>query len=281
MYKRLRGTRLVLLVPMIIILIIVLSAALAGIISPHSPYQISLPDKLHPPVWSQGGSWTYPLGTDTLGRDMLSRIIFGTRISLSMSLIVIVIGGGVGTAIALIAGYMGGAIDSFLMRVVDSALALPAILIALLLATVLGPSFLNVVVAISAVIWSRFARVIRGEVMSLKGKDFVCQAKVNGCSTLRILVLYLLPNVMGTLLVLCTLELGAVILVEASLSFLGAGIPPPAASWGLMVAEGRDYITQAWWVSLFPGIAIVLTVLSFNLLGDWLREILDPKLRQV
>jgi peptide/nickel transport system permease protein len=232
-------------------------------------------------VWDEGGSWDYPLGTDHLGRDVLTRVIYGARVSLSAGVLTVLLAGLVGAAIGLLSGFYGGRIDTVLMRAADSTLAFPIILFALILAVTMGPSFLNVISAIAIVLWARYARVIRGEVLSLKERDFVSQARITGCSARRIMVFHLFPNMLNTLIVLLTLQVGYVILVEASLSFLGAGIPPPTPAWGSMVAEGRDYITRAWWVSFFPGAAIMLVVLSLNLLGDWVRDTLDPKLRQV
>jgi peptide/nickel transport system permease protein len=256
-------------------------AIFADLIAPHNPYETSLRTRFRPPVWAEGGSWDYPLGTDHLGRDVLTRVIYGARVSLSAGLLTVVLAGLVGAAIGLLAGFYGGRTDTVLMRAADSTLAFPIILFALILAVTMGPSFLNVITAIAIVLWARYARVIRGEVLSLKERDFVAQARITGCSAWRIMVVHLFPNTLNTLIVLLTLQIGYVILVEASLSFLGAGIPPPMPAWGSMVAEGRDYITRAWWVSFFPGAAIMLIVLSLNLLGDWVRDTLDPKLRQM
>jgi peptide/nickel transport system permease protein len=211
----------------------------------------------------------------------MTRVIYGARISLAAGLLTVLLAGFVGAAIGLLAGFYGGRIDTVLMRAADSILAFPIILFALILAVTMGPSFINVITAIAIVLWARYARVIRSEVLSLKERDFVSQARIAGCSALRIIAHHLFPNTLNTLIVLLTLQIGYVILVEASLSFLGAGIPPPTPAWGSMVAEGRDYITRAWWVSFFPGMAIMLIVLSLNLLGDWVRDRLDPKLRQL
>lgn len=264
-----------------ILITFMLVAIFADLIAPHNPYETALRTRFRPPIWAEGGSWDYPLGTDHLGRDVLTRVIYGARVSLSAGLLTVVLAGLVGAAIGLIAGFYGGRTDTVLMRAADSTLAFPIILFALILAVTLGPSFLNVITAIAIVLWARYARVIRGEVLSLKERDFIAQARITGCSAWRIIVVHLFPNTLNTLIVLLTLQIGYVILVEASLSFLGAGIPPPTPAWGSMVAEGRDYITRAWWVSFFPGAAIMLIVLSLNLLGDWVRDTFDPKLRQV
>jgi peptide/nickel transport system permease protein len=264
-----------------IITIIVITAIFANVLTPHSATEPSLPTRLLPPAWMEGGSWTYPLGTDPLGRDLLTRIIFGARVSLVVAFLTLFLGGAFGTAVGLISGYYGGRLDAVLMRGVDATMAFPLILFAILLVVTIGAGLMNVVVAIALILWARYARVIRGEVLSLRERDFIAQARIAGCSAFRIALVHLLPNVFPTLMVMLTLQVGWVIIVEASLSFLGAGIPPPTPAWGYMVADGREYVTTAWWVSFFPGIAILLTVLSFNLFGDWLRDTLDPKLRQI
>jgi peptide/nickel transport system permease protein len=189
-------------------------------------------------------------------------------------------GGGIGLALGILSGYLGGRADGFLMRVVDATLTFPTILIALLLAVSLGQGLRTMVIAIAVILWARFARIVRAEVLAVKGRDFVALARVHGCSHLRIMAVHILPNVMNTFMVLLTLHIGFVILVEASLSFLGAGIPPPTPSWGQMVADGRGHVASAWWLSFPPGAAIMLVVLAFNLFGDWLRDWLDPRLRQ-
>ena len=269
------------LIPLAIIVIIVFTSIFAPLLTSHSTTKPSLADRLTPPVWQEGGTWEHPLGTDALGRDLGTRLMYGGRVSLMVAMLTLLIGGGIGTAIGLISGYFGGRIDAVLMRSADSTLAFPIILFAILLVVVIGPNTGNVILAIALVLWARYARVIRGEVLSLKERDFIARARVAGCSHLRIVVFHLFPNTVNTLLVLLTLQVGWVIIVEASLSFLGAGIPPPTPAWGSMVSSGREYIDTAWWVSALPGIAIMLTVVAFNLFGDWLRDTLDPKLRQV
>ena len=264
-----------------IIAVMLFMAIFAPLISPHSPIDQSLPDKLLPPVWEEGGTTKYILGTDIFGRDVLSRLFYGARVSMIVTALALLVGGGVGLAIGIVSGYVGGRLDSLLMRIVDAALAFPTILFALLLAVTMGQGLRTIVVAISLLLWARFARVVRGEVLAVKGRDFVALARVHGCSPVRIMATHILPNVLNTFMVLLTLHVGVVIVAEASLSFLGAGVPPPTPSWGLMVAEGRGKISSAWWLSLIPGIAITLVVLAFNLFGDWLRDRLDPKLRQL
>ncbi|MFM9939607.1 MAG: ABC transporter permease [Hyphomicrobiaceae bacterium] len=268
-------------IPVIIIATMLIMAVFAPLLAPMDPIEQTLRDKLLPPYWMDGGNKKYILGTDAYGRDILSRLIYGARVSLLVALLALTAGGGIGLLIGVVAGYMGGIIENVLMRLVDAAFTFPAILFALLLAVTMGQGLTTLVIAISLLLWASFARVIRGEVLSLKQRDFVALAKVRGCSTPRIMLTHILPNVLNTFMVLVTLNIGVVIIAEASLSFLGAGIPPPTPTWGLMVSEGRGRIAEAWWVSLIPGIAITLLVLSVNLFGDWLRDRLDPRLRQL
>ncbi len=275
---RLRGLPLL---PGAILLVVVLLGAFGPLISPHSPRDADLARSLMPPAWSEGGTWDYPLGTDQQGRDILSRIIAGARISLIVGFMAVAVAGGLGSVVALLGGYYGGWVDAVLGRVVDTMLSMPFLMVAIVMAQVLSPGIRTIVLILGFTYWATYARVLRGEVLRIKSQDFVALARVGGCSTLRILWRYLLPNMINTLIVLATLQLGATILAEATLSFLGLGVPPPNAAWGLMLAEGRQYVTYAWWLAVFPGIAIMLTVLSANMLGDWLRVRLDPKQRQV
>jgi len=268
-------------IPVAIMVIFVFCAIFAEFVSPYPPEQMSLPDRLTPPYFMSGGSTAHLLGTDNLGRDILSRIIFGTRVSLSISLLVILISSVIGTFLGLVAGYRGGRTEAVLMRVTDASLAFPALLIALLLAVALGPSFTTVILALSALGWAPYARMIRGEVVKLREEQFVVQARIIGSSPTRIIMTHLFPNLVNTLVVLMTMSVGLVILIEASLSFLGAGVPPPTPSWGSMVADGRNFFERAWWISFFPGLAIGFVVLAGNFLGDWLRDKLDPRLRQL
>lgn len=267
--------------PLIIICTMLFVALFAPWLAPHSPIEQTLANKLLPPFWQEGGSAAHLLGTDEFGRDVFSRLLYGARVSMTVSALALLVGGGVGLVIGIVSGYVGGRVDAVLMRLVDAALAFPAILFALLLAVTMGQGMRTIVIAISLLLWATFARVVRGEVLSIKQRDYIALARVHGCSAVRIMATHVLPNVVNTFMVLLTLYVGVVIVAEASLSFLGAGIPPPTPSWGLMVAEGRGKITSAWWLSLIPGIAITLVVLSFNVFGDWLRDRLDPKLRQL
>ena len=233
-------------------------------------------------VQRASGSWTRPLGTDKQGRDLLSRMIYGARVSLIVSLTVIAIAGSLGTALGIIAGYFGGWVDYLISRTIDVALAVPAILVALVLVVVVGPGMTILIGIISGLLWSQYARLVRGETLTIMTQDYISRARVAGSSHFRIMLRHVFPNVFNNLIVLATLQVGFVIIIESSLSFIGAGIPRPTPSWGSITADGRALIIEtAWWVSLFPGLAIVLTVLSVNLLGDWLRDKLDPKLRQI
>ena len=268
-------------IPICIMSVMICMALFAPLLAPYSPIDQALRARLVPPFWLDGGSTAHVLGTDAFGRDVLSRLIYGARVSLLVALLALTAGGGVGLVIGILAGYIGGTLDNLLMRLVDAAFTFPAILFALLLAVTMGQGLVTLVIAISLLLWASFARVIRGEVLMLRQRDFVALAKVRGCSSLRIMLTHILPNVLNTFMVLVTLNIGVVIIAEASLSFLGAGIPPPTPTWGLMISEGRGRIADAWWVALIPGFAITLLVLSVNLFGDWLRDRLDPQLRQL
>jgi peptide/nickel transport system permease protein len=259
-----------------IILVLVLTAIFAPFVAPYDPTIGSLGDRLTPPSWQEGGNSAHILGTDVLGRDTLSRLIYGGRTSLAVAVIAILVAGSMGSLLGIAAGYLGGWVDIIIMRVVDLAFSFPTILLAMVLAVVFEPSFLNIILVISLVLWAEYARMARGETLRVKEMDFVALAQVAGISKVRIMLRHILPNVASSLIVLATLQVGIVIILESSLSFLGVGIPPPTPDWGSMIAEGRSYVVSAWWLSVVPGVAIVVTVLSFNLLGDTLTELLNP-----
>jgi peptide/nickel transport system permease protein len=289
--SRTRLTRnLTLIIPATILALMVIMAIFANLswmglpnvgLAPHDPNRIVITDRFLPPSFMEGGKSDYLLGTDKLGRDVLSRIIHGSRISLSVSMLVILITSFIGTLLGIIAGYAGGRVDGFIMRVTDVALSFPGLLLAMLLAVAIGPGYWTVVFALSILNWAGYARLIRSEALRLRQSDFVAQARVNGASAARIMTRHLFPNVVNSLVVMITLSVGMIILAEAALSFLGVGVPAPTASWGSMVSDGRGYLDTAWWISAFPGIAIGLVVMSGNFLGDWLRDKLDPRLRQI
>ena len=268
------------MLPLLVLGVIFFAAVAAPIITPFDPIKNNLADSMFPPWWVQGGSFEHLLGTDQFGRDIFARLLYGARVSLGVSVLSLFIAMVIGTSVGLIAGYVGGAIGAFMMRIVDMVLSLPLILVALTLAVALGPSFTNLVLVIGLLIWPRIARLIRGETLVLKEQEFVRYARAIGVSSWVILIRHVLPNVFPTLLVAVTLEIGHVILLEAGLSFLGAGIPPPSASWGVMISDGRALIATGWWIALFPGLAIVATSMTSNMLGDWLRDHYDPKLRE-
>jgi peptide/nickel transport system permease protein len=262
---------------------LILVAVLADLIAPYDP---TLPVKgaeiFVPPFWMEGGSLATPLGTDFQGRDILSRLIHGARVSLIVGLMGTLVAGSIGTALGILSGYVGGWVDQIIMRVTDAWLALPAIVFAIFLAAMLGPSMWNIIAILGLVYWTRYARVIRGEVLTLRERDFVKLAEIAGASRLRVIRKHILPNVMNTATVLASLTVGVVIIAEASLSFLGVGVPPPQPAWGLMLSEARPTLMAGqWWLTVFPGACILLIVLATQLFGDWLRVRLDPQLRNL
>jgi peptide/nickel transport system permease protein len=264
-------------IPLVMLGALMLAALFAPIVAPHPPLEIDLSAALAPPFYHEGGSLEHPLGTDRLGRDVLSRVIYGGQVSLLLAFSVLLIGGSLGVALGLVSGYVGGWLDSLIQRAVEAVLSLPTIMVALVFVFVLGQSFSSVVLILAPFITASFARMVRGEALAVRNMNYVALARVAGASHLRIIARHILPNVAGTIIVIATLEIGALILVEASLSFLGVGVPPPTPAWGLMVDDGREYLATRYWLSLFPGLAIVITVLSINWIGDWLRNALDPK----
>jgi peptide/nickel transport system permease protein len=270
------------LVPLLILGIIAFVAVFANLLAPHDPQVGSLSARFRPPCWLAGGSTKYLLGTDQLGRDVLSRLIFGARVSMVVGFTAVIFAGVVGTTLGIIAGYLGGWVDQVIMRIVDAWLALPALSFAIFLAAIVGPSEMNIVIILALVYWTRYARIVRGEVLSLKEREFVRLAVVAGCSKATIMWRHILPNVVNSAIVLASLMLGVVIIAEASLSFLGVGVPPPKPAWGVMLSDGKQGLMVGyWWLTVFPGVCIMLMVLSANLLGDWLRVKLDPQLRQL
>jgi peptide/nickel transport system permease protein len=289
--RRARITRkLTLIIPATILILMVLIAIFADLswlglpdvgLAPHDPETGVITDRFLPPAFMDGGNSEYLLGTDRLGRDILSRVIHGTRVSLSISMLVIFITAFIGAVLGIISGYLGGRIDGLIMRVTDMALSFPAILLALLLAVAIGEGYWTVVLALSLLGWAGYTRMVRGEALRLRDSDFVAQARISGASSWRIMLRHIFPNTVNSLIVMMTLSVGIIIIAESTLSYLGIGVTAPVASWGNMVADGRTYLSSAWWISFFPGIAIALVVMSGNFLGDWIRDRLDPKLRQV
>lgn len=261
----------------IIVLIVVLIALLAPVIAPHDPAKVNPIDLLKPPAWLEGGDSQYLLGTDNLGRDIFSRILYGSQVSLLVGIFSVVVAGAIGLAVGLIAGFFGGFIDNLLMRIVDAFLSIPSILFTLVVLAVFGPGILTLIFVIGVTNWVTYARVVRGEVLSIKERDFVRAARSIGVKSKWIICRHILPNVISSFIVISTLSVATTIILEASLSFLGLGIQPPTVSWGVMLSDGRNYLSTNWWLATFPGIAITITVLGIIFLGDWLRDVLDPR----
>jgi peptide/nickel transport system permease protein len=255
---------------------LVLVAALAPLLVPHDPYAGDLANRLRPPAWLPGGRFTNLLGTDVLGRDLFSRLLIGARVSLLVAIVSVTCATLFGSALGVAAGYAGGWVDSLLMRIVDLAISLPMILLALLVGVIVGPSLLNIVIIIGLVLWAQFARMARNETLRVRHLAYVDLARCAGSSAWRIVREHVVANIAGPIIVLATLQVGTVIVLEAALSFLGVGVPPPAPAWGSMIAEGRSYVFSAWWICIFPGLAILLVVLAANFLGDRLAATLTP-----
>ena len=264
-----------------IIIILTFVAITAPWIVPHDPLDSVLLERNVPPAWYEEGTMKYPLGKDPIGRDVLSRLIMGTRISLMIVAVSMIVGTVVGTGLGLIAGFKGGIIDEIIMRAVDIWFGIPFILVALIIAVVVGPGLTTMMGLLALASFGGFVRQVRAEVLSLKERDYVALARVAGASTTRILMVHILPGVSSTVMVIATMSTGGLILAESFLSFVGAGVPPPTPTWGAMVADGRGYMRDAWWITVVPGVAILITVMSLNFLGDWLRDKLDPRLRQL
>jgi peptide/nickel transport system permease protein len=284
------------IIPLLVLTLLGFAAVFAPVLAPHDKLQpvkptaaqcqarFGFPDCPYvdgmPPFWYSQGNLYTPLGTDYLGRDILSRLMYGARISLVVGITGTLVAGIIGTLLGILAGYMGKWWDQIIMRITDAWLTLPSLVFAILLSSIRGPGLWNVVLILALVFWSRYTRVVRGEVLSLREREFVKLAEVNGVSRLAIIFRHLLPNVMNTVMVVFSLQVGISIIIEASLSFLGVGVPPPEPSWGLMMAQERESLMEGkWWLAVFPGICIMLLVLAANLMGDWLRVRLDPQLR--
>jgi peptide/nickel transport system permease protein len=265
------------------LVVIALSAGLAVLapaLAPADPVKNQLLERLTPPMWVAGGSARHPLGTDTLGRDVASRLLYGARVSLVVGLAAVVIAGVVGVALGLVAGYRGGWLDDVLMRLGDIQLAFPVLVLAIAVLAALGASLLNVILVLGGTGWITYARIARGETLSLRAREFVEAARALGARDRQILGRHILPNVLPPIVVVATFSVARTIIAEASLAFLGLGLPPPAPSWGAMLDEGRNYLTTGWWLALFPGLAILALVLGINLVGDWLRDALDPRMER-
>lgn len=262
-----------------VLLLFALCGAFGSLLAPHDPTQNDLSQSMRPPVWA-GGTTDHLLGTDQLGRDMLSRLLAGAQVSFLVALGAVVIAGALGLLVALVAGFLGGRVDTVLTRVADASMAFPVVLLAIVIVAVHGKSIAVVVLVLVLAVWPQYARVLRSEVIRIRTQDFVTMSQVMGGSTRWAIVRHVVPNVVPTLLVLATLQVGLAIIAEGSLSFLGIGVPPPAASWGNMLADGRNFLSTAWWLPVLPGIALSVTVLASNLFGDWLRNALDPATRR-
>jgi peptide/nickel transport system permease protein len=263
----------------LIVSLVIVAALAAPLLATTDPIDQDLTVVLKPPFWLEDGSLQHPLGTDHLGRDVYSRLVYGAQISLTISVLAALLGAAVGVAAGLVAGYLGGRADAVIMRIVDLNLAFPLILLALAVVALLGASLRNLVIVMAVTTWMIYARVVRGLSLSLREQEFVQAVRALGARDARIIVRHILPNVLAPVIVIWTLEVARVILMESALSFLGLGVPPPTPTWGRMLAEGRDYLTVAGWISVFPGLAIMVTVLGINFLGDGLRDLLDPRLR--
>lgn len=265
---------------MIVLATVLTAAMLAPVLAPADPLRNDLLERLTPPMWSAGGSAVHPLGTDTLGRDVLSRLLYGARVSLLVGLATVLVSGVVGIALGVLGGFYGGWLDDVFMRAGDVQLAFPVLLLGVALLSVLGPGLGNLILVLALSSWITYARIVRGETLSLKHREFVEAARALGALDGRLIWRHVLPNVWAPIAVVATFSVARTIIAEASLSFLGLGVPAPAPSWGAMLDEGRNYITTGWWLALFPGTAILLVVLVINLVGDWLRDALDPRVER-
>jgi peptide/nickel transport system permease protein len=266
---------------LMMVLAVIFSAVFAPWISPHDPIYQDVEKRLIPPIGQKGADSDYPLGTDHLGRDIVSRLIYGARISIVVSTSAVALSALLGTLIGLFSGFYGGKVDNIFMRIADVQLAFPFILLAIAIIAVLGPDLQNIIITMAITGWVIYARVVRAEVLSLREKEFITSVKALGGSNARIIFKHLFPNVVPPIIVIVTLEMARMIIMEAALSFLGLGIQPPTPTWGGMLADGRVYLITSWWLATFPGLVIMLVVLGINLLGNWLRDMLDPRLTQL
>ncbi len=262
-----------------ILVVMILAAVLAPYVAPHDPVQAEITQRLRPPVWAERGTPENLLGTDQLGRDVLSRTIFGSRVSLIVGITAVLISGTLGVFLGLISAFQGGRLDALIMRIADVQLAFPFILLAIAVVAVVGGGLLNVILILGVTGWVSYGRVVRSQVLSVKEKEYVEAARALGSRALVLIFRHILPNVMTPVIVLATFNVASYMVAEASLTFLGLGVQPAIPSWGVMLADGREYMRAGWWMAIFPGLALMLTVLSINLVGDWLREYLDPRLR--
>ncbi len=268
------------LIGSVIVVLVVIGAAFAPWLAPHDPAQLALGNRFVPPFWAAEGSWEYPLGTDQLGRDVWSRILYGSRISVVVGVTSAFFAGLLGVVLGLAAGFYGGLVDVVLSRIIDTFLAVPFIVLALAVVGVLGPSLANLIIVLSLTGWVTYARVIRGEVLSVKGREFITAAELIGQRRWAVALRHVLPNVIASVIVLATLNVATTIIAETSLSFLGLGVQPPTVTWGAMLADGREHIATSWWLATFPGLAITITVLGIIFVGDWLRDVLDPRMKE-
>ena len=261
----------------ITLLLVILASLFAGRLSPYDSAKQNLLDKLMPPAWCEDGTADHLLGTDSLGRDVLTRCLYGARISLVVGVCSVAVAGVIGTALGLLSGYYGGWVDSLIMRIADAFHAIPRILLAMVVLFVMGPSVFTLIMVIGVTNWVTYARMIRSEVLTIKEKEYIKASRTIGATDREIILRHVLPNVAAQFIVVSTISVASSIIIEATMSFLGLGIQPPTVSWGVMLADGRNYLATNWWVCTFPGVAITLTVMGIMFLGNWLRDVLDPK----
>lgn len=266
------------LVPTLIAILFIFCGIFGPFIAPYSLDATDFTKVLNPPFWQQGGSMAHLLGTDQLGRDILTRMLHGSQLSLVLAAVSVAGAGAIGVALGVIAGYSRGFLSALILRVVDAFLALPFFLVAMAFVAALGVSTTNIIIVMALTTWPAFTRIVRAEALRVREADFVALAKVAGVPPWRVALEHILPNVVNGVIVMATIDFGRVVLLESGLSFLGLGVQPPSVSWGLLLADGKQFITFAWWLTVMPGLALLLTVLSFNMLGDWLRDRLDPRL---